>query len=72
MKLKFQITGMSCDHCVRSIEESVNKLAGVEQVHVIVGEADITFDEARIDKSDLIEAIRTAGSFDISGFTVCD
>lgn len=63
---------MSCDHCVRSIEESLDRLAGVKQYHVTLGEADVSFDESRLDKSSLIDAIRSAGSFDISGFNRCD
>ncbi len=68
MKMKFQITGMSCDHCIRSIEESLNRVAGVEQCSVTIGEVVISFDENQINKSKMIEAIRSAGSFDVSGF----
>lgn len=72
MKLKLQITGMNCDHCVRSIEKSLGQLTGVEQCHVTLGEANISFDETRLDKRELIEAIRSAGDFDVSGFNRCD
>lgn len=72
MKMQFQITGMSCDHCINSIEESLSRLAGVEQCRVTMGEVMVSFDENQIDKSKMIEAIRSAGSFDVSGFHRCD
>ena len=31
---RFPVTGMTCDHCVASVTEELEELAGVREVHV--------------------------------------
>jgi copper chaperone len=41
MKFEYDITGMSCQHCVRAVKEALEKLEGVTVVEVTVGHATI-------------------------------
>ena len=34
MKQKFTINGMSCNHCVATVEKAVNELPGIQKVKV--------------------------------------
>ena len=57
------VQGMSCGHCVSSIEGSVGELNGVEsvKVHLQDGKVDITFDGDKVDLKDIKEAIEDQG-----------
>lgn len=57
------VQGMSCGHCVNSIEGSVGKMNGVEavKVHLQEGKVDVTFDPAKVDLKQITEAIEEQG-----------
>ncbi|GAA0316607.1 MULTISPECIES: copper chaperone CopZ [Oceanobacillus] len=57
------VQGMSCGHCISSIEGSVGELNGVEsvKVHLQDGKVDITFDGDKVDLKDIKEAIEDQG-----------
>ncbi|WP_438351884.1 copper chaperone CopZ [Paenibacillus sp. FA6] len=57
------VQGMSCGHCVNSIEGKVGQLAGVEQVKVNLADAqvDIAFDEAQVTLVQIKETIEEQG-----------
>ena len=57
------VQGMSCGHCISSIEGSVGELNGVEsvKVHLQDGKVDITFDGDKVDLKDIKEAIEDKG-----------
>lgn len=42
-----KVSGMSCGHCVKAVEESVGALTGVKAVTVDLGEGkvDVSYDE---------------------------
>ncbi|WP_081760029.1 copper chaperone CopZ [Sporosarcina sp. D27] len=42
MKEIIKVEGMSCNHCVNSIESSVGELAGVSTVKVDLGNNEVT------------------------------
>ncbi|WP_367576336.1 copper ion binding protein [Shouchella shacheensis] len=50
MNQTFSVQGMSCNHCVHSIEESAGKLTGVDSVKVDLqsGQVEVSFDENAI------------------------
>lgn len=56
-----EIGGMSCEHCVMRVRKAVDRLAGVSQTDVSVGAAKITYDETRVKKEELADAIEKAG-----------
>jgi copper ion binding protein len=55
------IDGMSCMHCVTRVKKAIESLAGVTNLHVEVGMARVTFDESRISRKDIEDAITKAG-----------
>lgn len=55
------IEGMSCQHCVMRVKKAVDQLPGVSKADVGVGSASITYDESKIKKEDLEQAVEKAG-----------
>ncbi|RME39407.1 MAG: heavy-metal-associated domain-containing protein [Planctomycetota bacterium] len=70
MRLKIDITGMHCDHCVRAVRDRIGSLPGVGVERLTVGEAIVELDETLTPKADLFTAIRRAGDYDVAGFMV--
>ncbi len=66
MKKIIRIEGMSCQHCVASIENAVGTLEGVEAVTVSLDNknAAVSFDENQVEISKIHEAIEEIG-FDV-------
>jgi copper ion binding protein len=58
----YQVTGMTCDHCVRAVTTELIMLAGVRSVDVDLagGSATVTSD-APLDLEEVREAIDEAG-----------
>ncbi|EGP4746435.1 copper-binding protein [Enterococcus faecium] len=50
MKQQFSIEGMSCNHCVARVEETVSALDGVQKVKVNLKKANgtVKFDETKV------------------------
>ena len=59
----FKIQGMTCQHCVQTIEKSVGKLAGVNEVAVNLanGQVGMDVDERQVTEAMLRAAIEDAG-----------
>lgn len=57
------VQGMSCGHCVNSVEKSVSALTGVEQVKVNLAEGlvDVAFDETQVSLDQIKETIDDQG-----------
>ena len=57
------VSGISCGHCVSSIEGSVGKLAGVNEVkvHLESGKVDVAFDQEKLTLSKIKETIDDQG-----------
>ena len=58
-----KVQGMTCQHCVKAIEKSVGKLAGVNEVAVNLanGQVDVHMDERKVSEAELRAAIENAG-----------
>lgn len=62
--LELAITGMSCGHCVASVERALDTVPNVERAAVSVGRAQLTLApsaERHTVEAGAIEAIRSAG-----------
>ncbi len=70
MELKMDITGMHCDHCVEAVTAALTRLDGVRVCEASVGAVRVMLDDSITRKSDVFEAIRSAGSFNIESFSV--
>ena len=63
MKKLLNVDGMTCDHCVNTIQEALVKLVGILSVEVDIEKKQviIEFDEKRANSEDLIEKIEAVG-----------
>ena len=58
----YDVAGMTCNHCVRSVESEVAKVAGVESVEVDLDGGTLTVSASRGAGDDaVIEAVAEAG-----------
>lgn len=62
-KVMLSVKGMSCGHCVKSVEGSVGELNGVQHVEVNLSEAKVTveFDQNKVSLESIKEAIDDQG-----------
>ncbi|WP_462412185.1 copper chaperone CopZ [Neobacillus sp. Marseille-QA0830] len=62
-KITLNVEGMSCQHCVKAVEGSVGKLAGVESVKVNLDAAtvDVEFNSNKVSLNQIKEAIDDQG-----------
>jgi copper chaperone len=62
-KTTLKVNGMSCGHCVNSVEGSVGKLEGVKSVKVNLnaGEVDVEFNPSEISLDKIKETIDDQG-----------
>lgn len=58
----FQVTGMTCAHCERSVREEVSQIPGVEQIEVSAasGRLEVTA-AAPVDDQAVLAAVTEAG-----------
>jgi len=58
-----KVSGMSCQHCVQSIENALQQSNGVDKVLVDLNEekAYIEYDPSKINEEKLLQAIKDAG-----------
>lgn len=61
--ITLQVSGMSCNHCVNSIEGALGKLEGVNSAKVNLGENQVavTYDEAKVSLDKIKETIEDQG-----------
>lgn len=62
-KVTLKVNGMSCGHCVNSVEGSVGKLEGVKsvKVHLQEGNVDVEFNPSEVSLSKIKETIDDQG-----------
>lgn len=62
-QVKLNVQGMSCGHCINSIEGNVGKLKGVEsvKVHLNEGKVDVTFDSNVVSVKEITDVIEEQG-----------
>jgi copper chaperone len=59
--LHLTIEGMTCEHCVRAVNDRLRKTPGVEVERVTVGSADIRYDPGATNAEELAEIIADEG-----------
>ena len=52
---------MSCQHCVMRVKRAIEGLAGISDLSVEIGTANVTFDESKIQQADIENAVVRAG-----------
>lgn len=71
-KMKLNISGMHCDHCVGAVRNAIAALPGVASCDVELGSVTVDINQTACSVSDLIAAVRNAGAFEPVGFNTCD
>ncbi|OCT10528.1 copper resistance protein CopZ [Paenibacillus pectinilyticus] len=61
-----KVEGMSCNHCVQSVEKAVKELGAEGKVNLANKEVDIQFDETHVSLAAIKEAIEEQG-YDVVG-----
>ena len=56
-----RVDGMTCQHCVRAVDQRLRKTPGVEVTGVTIGSADVQFDPSRTSVDEISEAIADEG-----------
>ncbi|MFD2613412.1 copper ion binding protein [Paenibacillus gansuensis] len=59
--LKLQVQGMSCGHCVQSVEKAVKELGAEAKVDLAGGSVTVDYDENGITVEAIKEAIEEQG-----------
>jgi len=67
--LKLEISGMTCDHCARTIEKKVSSVKGLVSKFVSFPEkkGEFEFDSDKVSKSEIIKVINSIGNYKIVG-----
>ena len=57
----FEITGMSCGHCVKAVDKALQQADGVSVENVAIGSASVQYDPAKTDAQKIAQLIDDAG-----------
>ena len=61
MKSKLTIDGMSCNMCVRHVQEAIESVPGVSEVEVSLDKGSATFELGSASMAKIIDAIEVEG-----------
>ncbi|WP_040951457.1 copper chaperone CopZ [Gorillibacterium massiliense] len=61
MQATLQVKGMSCQHCVNSVEKAVKEVGGSAQVDLKNGSVTVQFDESAVTLDTVKQAIEDQG-----------
>ena len=56
-----EIGGMTCGHCLRTVQNSLSTMDGVKLDELRIGKAVVTFDETQISAEAIADAVRDSG-----------
>lgn len=57
----FEISGMSCGHCVKAVDKALQQTDGVTVQNVAIGSATVEFDPSKVDAAKIAQIIDDAG-----------
>ncbi|MGX2944039.1 copper chaperone CopZ [Enterococcus alishanensis] len=63
MKQTFNIEGMTCQHCVKNVENAVNELPGIDKVKINLKKNNgvVKFNEAQVTAAEIATKVTDAG-----------
>jgi len=64
--ITLQVEGMSCNNCVKAIEEALNHIGAEARVHLSENTVEAKYDESRLNPNALRSAIEDEG-YDVVG-----
>lgn len=59
--LTLSITGMSCGHCLNTVNQALGRLEGVALGSVKMGRAELQYDEAKVTPDAITAAVKAVG-----------
>lgn len=59
--ITLNVEGMSCNHCVKSVEGAISGLGATGKVDLAAKQVDVAFDEAKVTVDQIKEAIEDQG-----------
>jgi copper chaperone len=59
--LILSIDGMSCHHCLNSVNQALSQLPGVSLQSVRIGRVELSYDESMIQAEAIVAAVTGAG-----------
>ena len=60
-RVSIDIQGMSCGHCVRSVDQALKALDGVQVEQVAIGHATVSYDPATTTPERITQAVEDEG-----------
>ncbi len=60
MRNTFKIAGMTCEHCVKSVDEAI-KLLPVDKYEVKLGTLYVEYNPEKIERNEIINAVSESG-----------
>lgn len=60
-KVKFEVSGMSCGHCVHAVKTAAESVAGVTVESIRIGNVAVALDETQASVGQVVDAIADAG-----------
>lgn len=57
----FQITGMSCGHCVSAVKQALAEVDGVKVENVAIGQAVVSYEPDKTKTAAITDALADAG-----------
>ncbi len=61
MTTKLEITGMSCEHCVRAVRGALEEIENLDVEDVTIGSATVSYDPETVNRSRIADAVREEG-----------
>jgi Cu+-exporting ATPase len=63
VEITLKISGMTCDHCAKTVEKSIKALKGISQVHVDLAtqNAEVSYSSESVSLDQIKRAITEAG-----------
>jgi copper chaperone CopZ len=59
--MTMKIGGMSCGHCVSSVDKALKKLDGVQVESVAIGTATVSYDPSAVSEQRITDAVADEG-----------
>lgn len=60
-KVQFEVSGMSCGHCVKAVKTAAESVAGVSVESIRIGSVAVSLDETQASVGQVVDAISDAG-----------
>ena len=60
-KVQFEVSGMSCGHCVHAVKSVAESVAGVTVESIRIGTIAVSLDETQASVGQVVDAIADAG-----------